>query len=425
MNAFDRIIGYASEKEEMMRLCDVLKNSDKYLKLGVKIPKAVLLYGEPGLGKTLMAKAFIAETGRQVFHCKKNKSNGGFVNEIKATFENAIKNAPSIIFFDDMDKFAEDNLQRNCNKEEFVSIQTGLEDIVDQDVFVIATANDILYLPDSLMREGRFGKQIKFSPPSFEDSVKIIQHFLSEKHMTVEVTAETLAFILSEKSCAMLESVINEAGIYAAYSGRRKIIRDDIKNAVSNVLLKRNSRQNIEDETKRRIAYHEAGHALLSILTKKSVGCLAIGECGQDGIGVGVCSCMPLSALPTLKELENKIMMLLAGKAAVEIKFGEIDVGAKKDLFAAMDMVSDLMENLAANGFEHLYLQDAYCAMQAMNQIDKNQEKKNRVLEALYIRTKTLLVENNDFFDELAQNLFEQGILLYDEINEMAKKHRY
>ena len=94
MNNFDRVIGYAKEKEELLRLCDVLKNSAKYTRLGVKIPKAILLYGEPGLGKTLMAKAFIAETGRKVFHCKKNKSNGEFVAEIKSTFENAMTRHP-------------------------------------------------------------------------------------------------------------------------------------------------------------------------------------------------------------------------------------------------------------------------------------------------------------------------------------------
>lgn len=116
MDQFDKVIGYEREKEELRRLCDVLKNREKYLRLGVKIPKAILLYGAPGLWKTLMAKVMIAETGRAVFHCKKNKPNGEFVNDIKQTFENAIREAPSIIFFDDMDKFAEDNLQQNCNK---------------------------------------------------------------------------------------------------------------------------------------------------------------------------------------------------------------------------------------------------------------------------------------------------------------------
>ena len=103
MNEFDKIFGYENEKQEMRRLCDVLCNRAKYETLGITLPKAILLYGEPGLGKTLMAKAFIAETGRKVFHCKKNNSNGEFVAEIKSTFENAIKDAPSIIFFDDMD----------------------------------------------------------------------------------------------------------------------------------------------------------------------------------------------------------------------------------------------------------------------------------------------------------------------------------
>lgn len=98
MSEFDKIIGYTNEKEEMMRLCDVLKNKEKYIAFGVKIPKAVLLYGEPGLGKTLMAKAFITETGRKVFFCKKNKPDGEFVDKIKETFENAIKEAPSVIF---------------------------------------------------------------------------------------------------------------------------------------------------------------------------------------------------------------------------------------------------------------------------------------------------------------------------------------
>lgn len=98
MDQFDKVIGYEREKEELRRLCDVLKNREKYLRLGVKIPKAILLYGAPGLGKTLMAKVMIAETGRAVFHCKKNKPNGEFVNDIKQTFENAIREAPSIIY---------------------------------------------------------------------------------------------------------------------------------------------------------------------------------------------------------------------------------------------------------------------------------------------------------------------------------------
>lgn len=421
MNSFSKIIGYASEKDEMLRLCDVLKNSEKYVRLGVKIPKAVLLYGEPGLGKTLMAKAFIAETGRKVFHCKKNKSNGEFVNEIKKTFEDAIRATPSIIFFDDMDKFAEDNLQQNCNKEEFVAIQTGLEDIVDKDVFVIATANDIYYLPDSLMREGRFGKQIEFTAPSFEDSVKIIEHFLKDKHISTEITAESLAHILFGNSCAVLESVINEAGIYAAYANRNEITYADIKYAVARVVLKRYAMKDVDDKKKHRIAYHEAGHAVLHFLSGRTVGSLAIGKCGKDGLGVGMCCLSKIGLRSNYQESENYVMSLLAGKASVEIQFGEIDLGTIKDLRAAMNEIEDNLEWLAANGFEYLYLRERYSNAQSIRQLDKNQDKKIRLMEELYNRTKMTLLQNKQLLDALAQSLYEKEVLLYDEINEIVK----
>lgn len=425
MNSFDKVIGYESEKEEMLRLCDVLKNSEKYGRLSVKIPKAVLLYGEPGLGKTLMAKAFIAETGRKVFHCKKNKSNGEFVNEIKKTFEDAIQAAPSIIFFDDMDKFAEDNLQQNCNKEEFVAIQTGLEDIVDKDVFVIATANDTYYLPDSLMREGRFGKQIEFTAPSFEDSVKIIEHFLKDKQISKEITSESLAHILFGRSCAVLESVINEAGIYAAYANQTEITYSDVKRAVARVVLKRYELKDVDDKKRRLIAYHEAGHAVLHLLSGRTVGSLAIGKCGKDGLGVGMCCLSKVGLRSNNQESENYVMSLLAGKASVEIQFGESDLGAIKDLQAAMNEIEDNLEWLASNGFEYLYLRDRYSNAQSIRQLDKNQEKKVCLIEEFYNRTKMILLQNKPLLDTLAQALYEKEVLLYDEINEIVKDVQY
>lgn len=424
MNNFDKIIGYANEKEEMMRLCDVLKNSEKYIRLGVKIPKAVLLYGDPGLGKTLMAKAFIGETGRKVFHCKKNKSNGEFVTEIKKTFEYAIQATPSIIFFDDMDKFAEDNLQQNCNKEEFVAIQAGLEDIVGKDVFVIATANDIYYLPDSLMREGRFGRQIELTAPSFADSVRIIEHFLKDKQISKEITAESLAHILYGSSCAVLESVINEAGVYAAYEDRDEINHADVKRAVAKVVLKRRNFSNVDDKTKLRIAYHEAGHAVLNIVSGKSVGCLAVGKCGQDGTS-GVCCVSNVSSIYGKQDYENYVMALLAGRASVEIQFGEVDMGAAKDLDSAMNEIDAKLSLLAVNGFEYLYTEDRYSNRQSLRKLDKNHEKKISLAEALYKRTKFLLYENRFLLDELAQELYQKEVLLYDEIRAIAAKYRY
>lgn len=423
MSNFDKVIGYESEKEELIHLCDVLKNSDKYIRLGVKIPKAILLYGEPGLGKTLMAKAFIAETGRKVFHCKKNKSDGEFVNEIKTTFENAIKAAPSIIFFDDMDKFAEDNLQQNCNKEEFVAIQAGLEDIIDYDVFVIATANSIFYLPDSLMREGRFGRQVEFESPTFADSVKIVKHYLADKPISKTIQAESLAHILHGNSCAVLESVINEAAIYAAYAGRDKILYDDIKQSVAKVVLKRYPLKNISDNKKMQIAYHEAGHALMRLLFNEKVGCVAIGKCGKDGLGIGICAISGAQTYCSVEESKHNVMAFLAGRASVEIQFGEVDLGALKDLESAMNEIEDNVERSAAYGLEFLYTKGNFTYAQSSRQIDKNQEKTIRMIEQYYSETKAILLNNKPLLDKLAHELYEKEVLLYDEIIAIEKEY--
>lgn len=422
MHYFDKIFGYELEKQEMLRICDVLCNSKKYEALGITLPKAILLYGEPGLGKTLMAKAFIAETGRKVFYCKKNKSNGEFVNEIKRTFEDAIQNAPSVIFFDDMDKFAEDNLRQDCNKEEFVAIQTGLEDIEGSDVFVIATANDIYNLPESLLRAGRFGKKLLFTTPSFDDSVKIIRHYLDSKKVAPDVKPESLARILSGHSCAMLENVVNEAGIYAAYDNAAEITLHHIREAVSSVMIERIPLQK-DDRNKPKIAYHEAGHAVAHLLAGHDVGALAIGKCGQNGLSSGICMAAKCNDIVSFEEVRQHILVKLAGKASSELQFGQIDIGVEKDIEDAMEIIKKNLQLLVAYGFEYCYTTNKYNEDQSSRQIDKNQEKAVRLLEEYYNEVKALLKSRKNLLDAIAEELIQEGILIYDDIARIANRY--
>jgi cell division protease FtsH len=185
-----------------------------------------------------MANAMIEESGRNAFSCRKTRADGEFVDSIKQTFDDAVEHEPSIVFLDDMDKFAQDNTDSNSNKEEFVVIQSCLEDIKDKDVFVIATANDIDNLPSSLVRAGRFGKQLWFAVPPLDDSRKIIAHYLSGKKVAADVDAEMIANILVGHSCAVLENVINEAGIYAAFEKSEYITKDHLVKAILRVVLK-------------------------------------------------------------------------------------------------------------------------------------------------------------------------------------------
>ncbi|MBQ7643195.1 MAG: ATP-binding protein [Clostridia bacterium] len=160
MKEFDKTVGYKNVKIELERICDIIRNPEKYRKLGVSTPKGLLLYGNPGLGKTLMAKCVVEASGRKSYVLRKTMPDGDFVKEISAIFSEAKENAPSVVFLDDIDKFAnEDDYHKNA--EEYVTIQSCIDDCKDEEVFVLATANELDSLPDSLLRAGRFEKTIK------------------------------------------------------------------------------------------------------------------------------------------------------------------------------------------------------------------------------------------------------------------------
>ena len=189
MSAFDKIIGYEKEKEELYQLCDMAKNPEKYAALGVKLPHGILLHGVPGVGKTLMASALIEEMGenRNRYVLRKDKSNEEFVESISKTFQDAKAHAPSVIFLDDIDKFSADSDSRN--PEELIAVQSGIDEVKGADVFVVATANEIRELPRSLRRPGRFDRILEICPPNRREAVEIVRHYLKGKKVADDVTA--------------------------------------------------------------------------------------------------------------------------------------------------------------------------------------------------------------------------------------------
>ena len=196
MSAFDKIIGYEKEKEELYQLCDMAKNPEKYTALGVKLPRGILLYGVPGVGKTLMATVLLDEMdeGRKRYVLRKDKAIGEFVESISRTFREAKKNAPSVIFLDDLDKFTSDSDSRN--PEELIAVQSGIDEVKGTDVFVIATANDIREFPRSLRRAGRFDRILEICPPNRKEAVEIVRHYLSSQKVAPDVTAESVARLM-------------------------------------------------------------------------------------------------------------------------------------------------------------------------------------------------------------------------------------
>ena len=406
MREFDKIIGYEDIKIELKRFCDVLKNPDKYEKVGVKPPVGVMLYGKPGLGKTLMAQCFIKESGRKTFTIRKDKPDGDFVNTIRETFEKAKEEAPSIVFLDDMDKYAnEDNLHKNA--EEYVAVQTQIDECKGLEVFVLATVNDRWSLPDSLVRAGRFDKLIEFKNPQGEDAIKIIAHFLEDKEVVGDVNAEEIARLIEGHSCAELEGVINEAGIYAGYEGREKIAQEDIIKASMRLLFDApecmSERNHVYLE---HIAVHEAGHAVLAeILNPGSVNLVSV--CKFHGSTEGITKFRRDEELEYSKEyMEHKVISVLGGKAATEIVYGISDTGCNIDMHKAFDLVAKFVDNICSFGFS---------AFAENNSSGYLLEMKDRMIamemERYYQIAKKLLIENRVFLDAMMSELVKKQTL--------------
>ena len=201
-NAFDTVIGYEDIKLELMRILDQLRNPEKYAALGVTEPHGLLLHGEPGVGKSTLAKCFLDTCGRNVYICRKDKPNGDFVKEITRIFGEAAANTPSVILLDDVDKFSNED-ENHRDAEEFVTVQACIDQVKDKLVFVIATANQIRKLPRSLTRAGRFDHVLEVKCPESGDARAIVAHYLAQKPFVAELDVRRIARLLEGSEVAL------------------------------------------------------------------------------------------------------------------------------------------------------------------------------------------------------------------------------
>ena len=347
MSEFDKVIGYAAIKQELMQISDMLKNRSNYEALGAKIPHGILIHGKPGYGKTLLAECFIKESRLKTYTLRKTKRD--FAGEISKAFAEATANAPAIIFLDDMDKYS-DTDRHQCNAEEYVTIQSEMDKCRDQDVLVIATANKLYYLPDSLLRDGRFDRKYKLCPPNEEDSKLIIAHYLEDKNLAADINMDDVLKLFAKKSCAEIECILNDAAIRAVFNRHDVIVIDDIKEAFLREYFESPDFYVEEDESiRKRIAAHEAGHLIVAeILNPGSVSIATICDKRVGEKGGFVCQ-YKKNSLPA-----DDIIIGLAGKVGEEC--------CCSDTHYSEWSSSDLSK--AYEKFETMIRDDAYCGLQ-------------------------------------------------------------
>lgn len=419
MDGFSRVIGYEAEKKELQRYCDYFANTEKYKAIGVSLPKGILLYGEPGIGKTLMCESFIEECGIKSYVIRKELTDAEFIKHINKTFEDARSNQPAIIFLDDLDKFSNGD-DEHKNTEEYVVIQSCIDECKNSDVFILATVNDRWSLPESLVRAGRFDKLISMKMPKGEDAVEIVKFYLAQKKILDEVDAEEIGRILQGRSCADLETIINEAGIYAAYDGKAAIDRTSMIKACCRVFFEEEYYSEIETDISgeikdRRVAIHEAGHSLVSeILRPGCVSFVALGNVSGNIKGITITRAKE-ELEDSKRNREIDIMIALGGRAATEVILGEVDMGTIDDIQLALNSTYRLVAALGGTGL------NVYDGVAETSEVMKRNLEcvVNVEINRLYEEVRKIIIENRKLLETIVCDLMRKKVLTYRDFHEM------
>lgn len=420
MKEFDPIIGYTEIKNELSQIADMMRNAEVYEKLGVRLPYGLMLHGAPGVGKTLMANCLIKASGRKVFICRKDKPNGEFIKVITDIFEEAAANAPAIVFLDDMDKFANTDTDHTY-AEEYISVQSCIDQYKGRDVFVLATVNDIQMLPSSLKRVGRFDRMIEVPTPNNNDAEKILAHYLKDKKAVSDINTEMLVRLMGGMSCATLETIINEAGVYAGYERADSIRMEHLLRSCLRTMFETPAGSDYDDyffsgENRReQIAVHEAGHVVISeVLFPGSVTLAAFND--KEGSFGGVTSCFYIDSAD-MRWQKSRVVTTLGGMAAMEQKLGFVGAGSYKDIREASSMLKSMMANEGIAGFGLIGY--GYNTSQELKHLQETAN--SALLNQYYLKAKEIIAKNPEFLSKVTEKLLYDNVITMEDIERLRE----
>ena len=352
---FADVAGLEEEKEELKEIVDFLSAPQKFIQLGARIPKGVLLVGPPGTGKTYLAKAVAGEAGVPFFSISGSDFVEMFVgvgaSRVRDLFEQAKKNAPSIVFIDEIDAVGRQRgtgLGGGHDERE----QTLNQLLVEMDgfginygVIVMAATNRVDILDPAIMRPGRFDRQVVVGRPDVKGRIAVLKVHSRKKPLGEDVDLEKIAKITAGFTPADLENLMNEAAIYAARADRRFIIQEDIQRAFIKVGVGTEKKSRvISDREKTITAVHEAGHAIIHHVLP---GLDPVHSISIIPTGLAGGYTMPLPEEDTMymtkSQMENQIISLLGGRVAEEIEIGDITTGASNDIERATDLARNMV----------------------------------------------------------------------------------
>lgn len=441
---FENVAGLKEEKEELEEIVDFLKAPRKYTKLGARIPKGILLVGPPGTGKTLLAKAVAGEAGVPFFSISGSDFVEMFVgvgaSRVRDLFEDAKKNAPCIVFIDEIDAVARrrgtgmggGHDEREQTLNQMLVEMDGFG--VNEGIIVMAATNRVDILDPAIMRPGRFDRKVGVGRPDVGGREEILQVHAKSKPLAEDVDLKQIAQTTAGFTGADLENLLNEAAITAAREGREFILQEDIRKSFIKVGIGAEKRSRIISEKEKKItAFHEAGHAILFHLLP-DVGPVYTVSIIPTGTGAAGYT-MPL---PEKDEMFNskgrmlqEIIVDLGGRVAEELVFDDITTGASQDIKQATKMARDMVtkygmsENVGlicySDDDEEVFIGRDLAHARSYSEgiasaIDLEVKK---IIDDAYAKAKEMIQEHREVLDRCAELLLEKEKISREEFEEL------
>lgn len=349
------IAGYDEEKAEAKKIIEVLKNHDKYEKLGAYIPKGLILSGNPGVGKTLLAKAIATESGVGFYEFESNESEteAETIKSIKELFKKAKENAPSIVFIDEFDELVmTSDFRSDYSRKTTKILLTEIDGITSSTgVMVIVTTNFRQMLPPALTRNGRMDKRITIEMPDLIDREEIFKLYLSRHDILKKIDAHYLASKTSNFTGADIKTLVNETIIDCASQNKKDITLEDFDRNIPVVMfqnIKKKTRNGSSDIT----CYHELGHFITRYVLTGEIGSISVEKYGEFLGRVEVEDRVDVDRSLTRNSLSEKLVTCLGGMAAEEVMCNDISCGASNDIYKARKLIYALL-SVGAFGFEY------------------------------------------------------------------------
>ena len=429
---FKDVAGLDEEKEELIEIVDFLKKPEKFSKMGAKIPKGVLLYGKPGTGKTLIAKAIAGEADVPFISMSGSEFIEMFAglgaSRVRKLFERARKLSPCIVFIDEIDAIG---ARRTSNSgAETENNQTLNQLLVEMDGFsseetiiVLAATNRPEMLDKALLRPGRFDRQITIPVPDLKGRLEILKIHAEDKKLSDDVNLESIAEDTAGFTGAELANILNEAAIIATINKHDEIENSDIEEAVKKVTVGLEKKTRVYSEKDKKLtAYHEAGHAVVSryLPTQTDVKEVSIIPRGVAG-GYTMYKSDEDKYYISKTEMKEKLIALLGGRAAEKLVLDDISTGASNDIEVATRIAREMVtkygmsDNLGPIDFQGKAQNDMFVFGENIG--DKIGAEVKSLIDEAYNNAQKLLIEHRDKLDAIAQTLLAQ-----EKINEQEFK---